>query len=145
MWSRNLNTSRLVRNLLCTLAITGLAIGVLACSAPPSKELQRVPSPNGPLDAVLVLRHNPSFVPDLYQIYIVRHGETPTKKGLVLNADKVIDPRLVWKGARLLEFFYSQAHIVLLRNAMESPISGEQPIEIRLMPPGDRLAIPDTW
>jgi hypothetical protein len=143
--SVSVSALKLVLRRFLYLAVIAIATSSSACTGQPIRELQRVRSPDGKVDAVLVLRPTGTVAPDVYQIYIVAHDSPVTWTYMVLSGDKMVNPHLVWKTARLLEFFYSQAHIVTFKNAWECPILETHPVEIRLMPPVDKLAIPDTW
>ncbi len=60
------------------------------------KELQRVPSPDGVVDAVLVMRPTAVVAPDVYEVYVVPHNQMPADKYMVLRGDEFENPRAVW-------------------------------------------------
>ena len=118
-----------------------------------SSELMRVTSPNGYLDAVLVM--------DSYggaagggvdtNLYIVRKGaQVFTKPGHeVLTADPMSGGRLIWKRSHLLEVHYDIAYIHGFRNLwglheiqnVGSAGEGDFEVEIQLMPASDSSAL----
>jgi hypothetical protein len=126
-------------------AIALVAYAAFSCGPLPMKEIQRLPSPDGLVDAVLVMRPTAVVAPDVYELYIVPHKGRPRKREMVLRGDKFLDARLAWERPRLLDVYYSQAHIGFFLNAWQSfdVDNLKYVVEIRLVPPAGKFAIPD--
>jgi hypothetical protein len=120
-----------------------LACSFLSCGAAPMKVIERLPSPDGMVDAVLVKRPTAAIAADVYELYIVPHKGNPDKRDLILRGDLFSGTRLAWEQSRLLELYYTQAYIIGFKNYWQSPDvdSLEYVVEIRLMPTG-KTAIP---
>jgi hypothetical protein len=82
-----------------------------ACSTD-SEELWRVTSPDSRVDAVFIrLGGGGPTVGFSYKLFIVPHGEKPTKGGEVLSVDKIGNVTAVWSKPKKLEIRYDQARI----------------------------------
>ena len=120
---------------------------------PKAAEVQRVTSPNGQFDGVLVT--------DLYgpaagggvesKVYIVRKGSTvydePGKE--IFDADPMTSGELLWRRDHLLEIHYDIAYIHRFRNVwglyeienVGSTGEHDYDIELRLVPASDSSAL----
>ena len=139
------------------------AVSVLICACqnqpstrrafPKTAEVQRVTSPNGQFDAVLVT--------DLYgpaagggvdsNVYIVRKGspvyDEPNKE--IFNADPMAAGELVWRRDHLLEIHYDIAYIHRFRNVwglyeienVGSTGERDYEVELRLVPASESSAL----
>jgi hypothetical protein len=120
---------------------------------PKSEEVQRVTSPNGQLDAVLVTHpYGPAVGGGVdSNVYIVRKGspvfDEPGKE--ILNADPMTGGGLVWKRDHLVEIHYDIAHIQRFRNLwglheiedVGSTGDRDYDVELRLVPASDSAAL----
>lgn len=115
-------------------------------------ELERVTSPNGRLDAVLIM--------DIYgppagggvdsNVYIVPKGaQVDVKKAReVFSADPMTKGRLVWARDHLLEIHYDIAYIHMFRNTWDlnevhtvDGQNGYYEVELKLVPDSDSSAL----
>jgi len=120
-------------------------VGLLVYSCQPrSTELQRIPSPDRVVDAVLVAKQVNATVATPCLVYIVPAGS----KSLwhpVLVGDDFVGLKLSWKASHLLLIEYSRGEIFDFTNVWKS--KGVQDfrylVEIRLQPSEDR-SIP-SW
>ncbi len=137
--------------------IMALIFGVWIVFFAPSdvtSELQRAPSPDRTLDAVLV-ETQPGFVFEdtvTYQVYVVRAGSKQfygkSAKGQVLLpvldgfGDGLTHAQLIWRGPNFLEIRYSSACIDTFRNHWCSADldNCKRVVAIRLRPPDDDSA-----
>lgn len=121
-----------------------LTCALLSCGAAPMKVIERLPSPDGMVDAVLVERPTAAIAADVYELYIVPHKGNPDKRDLILRGDLFSGTRLAWEQSRLLELYYTQAYIIGFKNYWQSPDVDnlKYVVEIRLMPPAGKTAIP---
>jgi hypothetical protein len=130
--------------------LLGLSITVLICCSGcrplplllESKELQRVTSPDGRVDAVLVVRLEPTVSPNGYEVYIVPHNQKPEQRYLVLGGEKFENARVAWRRARFLEIYYTQGCINVYHNSWQTRDDLSYYVEIRLMPPAEKSEIP---
>jgi hypothetical protein len=113
-----LTTYRLLRVLLTYAVITCI---LSSCNTRTMKIIQRVPSPDGLVDAILVIRPTAAIAADVYEVYIVSHLGNPRKRDLILSGDLLSNARLEWNHPRLLELHYTAAYIVDFRNYWQSP------------------------
>jgi len=121
-------------------------------AVPNSSELKRVTSPNGQLDAVLlVYMYGPAAGGGVdSNVYIVRKGAPVNMKDgrEVFSADPMTGGELTWKRDHLLEIHYDVANIHKFRNVWEldevenvASAEGDFGVEIRLMPLSDSSAL----
>ena len=109
-----------------------LSIDLPAASRSASK-IQRVPTPDGQTDAVVVVTQAGLFKSHTwYEVYIVKHGASFSPATPVFSAIEMEHPALVWAGSRLLEVHYDRARIEAFRNSCRLP--DDSPVEIRLAP-----------
>src|SRR3954464_5554871 len=91
-----------------------LGIATLACRRPAPRELTRVTSRDGRVDAVVVERLPDATVSTPFEVYIVPRGRVPNDDTLILRIDKSSAPQLEWmrdnelavrcRGARIWQF-----------------------------------------
>ena len=69
----------------------------------------------------------------------------PVNKYMVLRGDEFENPRVVWRKARFLEIYYTQAAIGFYKNTWQSfdVDNLRYVVEVRLMPPVGKFAIPN--
>lgn len=126
---------------LATIGLLGAAL-FHSCS-PTEKELLRVPSPDGVVDAVLVVRLTGTLANMPYFVYIV--PSKSTKMGYaVLLGDDFVGLKLRWSAPRFLEVEFSKGRIVKFKNFWEdrSVQNFKYIVEIRLKPTSDRSLPP---
>lgn len=82
------------------------------------KEIARVPSPDGVVDAVMIRDNCGAPCSYGYTVFIVPKGETVPNdfERDVFSADDMPDQKLVWKQPHLLNISYSRALIYKFRN-----------------------------
>jgi hypothetical protein len=105
-------------------------------------EVARSTSPDGAVDAVMIRSDCGAPCSANYSVSIVPKGTRP--HGLagepIFSADDMMDQRIVWKQAHLLEILYSKAFILSFQNVsypFQTPQNGQNGIyrvEIRLSP-----------
>jgi len=105
----------------------------IACTSPPAKEIARVRSPDGLVEAVVWFNPSPFFLTsDDYEVYLVRTGGSADAGRRVLVAEHVnrIEPR--WAKTGLLELHYD-ASIRLFENNWWTPSEPSYRVEIVLI------------
>ncbi len=82
------------------------------------KEIARVTSPDGAVDAVMIRDNCGAPCSYGYTVFIVPRGETAPSdyERDVFSADDMLDEKLVWKQPHLLAISYSRALIYKFRN-----------------------------
>jgi len=82
------------------------------------KEIVRVTSPDGRVDAVMIRDNCGAPCYFGYSVFIVPRGMNPSKgsKGTIFYADDMADEKLTWKQPHLLSIGYSRALIYSFRN-----------------------------
>ena len=82
------------------------------------KEIARVTSPDGAVDAVMIRDNCGAPCSFGYSVFIVPRGTRPPRNfaQVVFSADDMTDEKLVWKQPHLLDIAYSQALIHTFRN-----------------------------
>ena len=106
------------------------------------KEIARVTSPDGTVDAVSVESNCGVPCSLEYHLSIVPKGAPAPGKAEdeVLYAENAVNPRVKWKDRRLLEFGYDKARIEYFRNIAypflhsEDKAAADYMVEIRLAP-----------
>ena len=100
-----------------------------------SKELERVPSADLRYDAVLVEYATLGPRPRSWQVRIVRHGLLANHEAPIFSARGLVNPKMVWRKARLLEVDYDRARIDHFTSVW-TPSRNEHvdPVEVRLGP-----------
>lgn len=108
------------------------------------KEVARVASPDGTVDAVMVVTDCGAPCSFDYAVYVVPKGnEAPARDAVgldVFSAENIVDGRLVWKQPHLLEISYSRALIDGFRNLAHpfgkigDEASWKYAVEVRLSP-----------
>jgi hypothetical protein len=105
-------------------------------------EAERVASPDGTVDAVMVGSGCGPLCSDTYQVTVVPKGASaPTEvEQYAFSADDMVDAQLHWKQPHLLEIVYKKARINDFRNIsypfakFGDRASWEYKVEIRLAP-----------
>ena len=82
------------------------------------KEIARVPSPDGVVDAVMIRDNCGAPCSYGYTVFVVPKGEPAPNdfEGDVFSADDMVDQKLVWRQSHLLNISYSKALIYKFRN-----------------------------
>lgn len=106
---------------------------------PAKKQLERVPSPDGVVDAVLVAKLVNATVATPYLVYIVPSGSSSFRRP-VLVGDDFVDLKLIWKGPRLLVIRFTKGEIFEFTNLWRSGSvqKFKYLVEIKLEPLNDR-------
>ena len=97
-----------------TVALLGI-IGQ-GCRGPAPRELARVASNDGKVDAVVWERLTDATVPTPFEVYIVRRGHVPTDDHLVLRIDKSSSPEVRWLRDNELAIRCAGARVWHFRN-----------------------------
>jgi hypothetical protein len=141
-WNRQ--GTRLSYRLITVFMSAVLSSLLVSCSAAPIKVVQRLPSPDGLVDALLVVRPTASIAETVYELYIVPHRGNPRSQDLILRGSLFSQVRIVWRKSRWLDLCYASAYILEFKNYWQSPDvqNLEYMVEIRLMPPADKLGLP---
>ncbi|OLB97355.1 MAG: hypothetical protein AUG83_00480 [Acidobacteria bacterium 13_1_20CM_4_57_11] len=108
------------------------------------KEVARAVSPDGTVDAVMMVTDCGAPCSFAYAVYVVPKGqEAPASNTLgqdVFSAENVVDGKLVWRQSHLLEISYSKALIDGFRNLVYpfgkigDEASWRYAVEVRLSP-----------
>lgn len=95
------------------------------------KEYERVESPDGKVDAVLIIRGEGATGTDIYLIYVVPSGVKVRKKDVlkkkyefVFYAKYLRGDEIVWLNNRLLEIRYENAESLAFRSSIQ-PFKGK--------------------
>ena len=123
------NTERLERNPIADL---------------PHKELKRITSPDGAVDAILARVETDSLSADGFAVYLVSVGKQLDLQSLdfdrkVFYANRIDDLELVWREPKFLEIRYSRGDIFDFRNNWW--LRSEYPIEIRIVPKSESFSL----
>lgn len=87
------------------------------CHVIDEQEIERIESPDGKVDAVLIVKNGGATTSLTYEVFIVPRGGVVRKKSLpVFIADKVINLRAKWLRAKLIEISYTDARIFKYKN-----------------------------
>jgi hypothetical protein len=113
---------RTVPTLVQQFAIFLLAAALSACSVE-RKEVRRIRSPDGRVDAVLVRTNAGATTPFGWDVYVVPAGEHPSKKDENFAADELTPDSLSirWLRPKVLEIAYDHARIYHFSSFWESP------------------------
>jgi hypothetical protein len=118
-----------------------LVFGVIFQS---TKEIARVTSPDGLVDAVMTeTSPGMSMESDYYDIYLVPSGSKElSKRDRMVEGTNLEDSRITWIGPRLLEIPYADACIDKFFNGWCSDAvqNCDYVVEVRLIPPADSVA-----
>jgi hypothetical protein len=101
-----------------------LAILVAGC-APAIKEVRRVSSPDGLLEAVIAVRQTDATVPTPTEVYLLQSKSAPSGEP-VWRADNVSGLELAWVEGRSLQIRASEARVFLKRDGIDVAMSGGQ-------------------
>lgn len=112
------------------LMIIALMINLQGCSADTS-EKQRISSPDGSFQALIIEKRTGATVSTPTEVYVVLPGKSAGKSA-VFVADKVEGATVRWIAPRVLEIGYARARIFSFTNFWDA--DGKPPIEIRLNP-----------
>ncbi len=125
--------TRWVLMVLCLLFLGGCEVAPEPC---PTREIMRVRSPDGLVEAVLQSRDCGPTTPVDYRVFIVKAGNKGPGHGLVFWADHAQGLRLEWREDKLLEIKYTQARIFRFTNIWRSEdiAPGEYIVEVRETP-----------
>jgi len=135
-----INMPRRVRRLLFTICfIAGLLappVVIELFNFPISRrQIQRVTSPDGHLDAVAMAVRSGILTPQLwYKVYLVHHGATLRGAAPVFSAIRVESAQLGWPMRRLLEISYARAGIEHFQNYWLPPDEKNTLVGVRLAP-----------
>jgi hypothetical protein len=102
-----------------TLVIVGCNGGGELCS---SEEVTRAPSPDGTVDAVVLLRNCGATVPDAYRVYVMEEGGVPDldDETSVFVSDKTDGINVRWEADKRLRISYTKARIFHFKNFWQS-------------------------
>ncbi len=104
-----------VPTILLALLLHAESCGGCSVASSGREQLKRLISPDGAVDAVLLEVHTPSLVSEEYEVYVVRHGEWPTRDDLVVLADRCNSIDVNWGATHHLQVHYA-ARIKHFRN-----------------------------
>ena len=134
-----------------TIALLGFVVGLCAgivghraltmilntATASHATEAMRVTSPDGKLDAVLVVDTGGGALGGVFwYVYVVSKGKAvpkdPNKR--LFFADELSRGAVVWSKPNLLEIHYDKASIMHFRNISTKEDNGIEYVELRLVP-----------
>jgi hypothetical protein len=80
------------------LVLPWVVLGIIspACRQPTPREVTRVASGDGRVDAVVVERLTDATVPTPFEVYVVPRGTVPSDEHLILRIDKSSAPQVEW-------------------------------------------------
>jgi hypothetical protein len=107
------------------------------------KELSRISSPDGVVDAVLITIPTHATVATPLELHLVRKGGRPSETTLALRGDHFNNVSLKWKDTKFLEVQYETLRIFTFQNFWSSKdVSNfSYVVEIRLKPTRDTFAL----
>ena len=113
------------------------------------REIGRIRSPDGSIDAVLEYVTTDPLSADIQELYLVPAGETPkfgreTRVMYVSNLSKPLSLR--WRGDSVVAIGFEEAKIQAFTNVWYGPYQGDSTrlVELRLEPAGPR-SLPDLF
>ena len=101
------------------LAAIALLASTYGCGAS-DEEVKRIPSPDGVVEAVIVLVHGGATVALFHDVYIVPKGARTQEEHRILKADRVDNLRVVWAEVRQLSLCFDHARIFNFTNFWHS-------------------------
>lgn len=116
-----MNRKRVKVHLTVFLAIACLILG---CESVADRQIERLRSPDGKVDAVLVERNGGATTSMAYIIYIVPKGHSVSDKTRIALMDHVHNdrqkdlPGLSWDGDRQLVISFDKAQLLAFTNSM---------------------------
>ena len=113
-------------------------------------EIQRLPSPDGKVDAVIIKRNCGATTSFAYLLFIVPSGDKISgSTSPIFEADHLKNEDLFWKEPKFLNIVYEQARIFHFSNFWHSKEidNFEYVVEIRETPrsAGHALSATDRW
>jgi hypothetical protein len=132
---------RTIYKWLIALAIMALLVAALIYSCAPSKkELMRVSSPGGVVDAVLVVKLTGTLSPTPFFVYIVPSGSKKMGYPVLLGWGFCGTQAARWSAPRFLEIEFTKGKIIKFWNFWEdkSVQNFEYVVEVRLVPTSER-------
>jgi DNA/RNA-binding domain of Phe-tRNA-synthetase-like protein len=83
-------------------------------------QVERVKSPDGKVEAVLVKKDCGATTSESFNVFIVGSGNKTEEKDLIFKADHVDGFSLTWRDSKFLEIKYKQARIFHFMNFWQS-------------------------
>jgi hypothetical protein len=100
-------------------------------------EAERVTSPDGKLDAVLVEDNAGGALGGIFwYVYVVPKGKAAPRDATrrLFLADELTKGVIVWSKPHLIEIHYDKASIIQFRNVSTASENGHEYVELRLVP-----------
>ena len=88
-----------------------IVVSLAACNPCIEREIDRVASPDGSLEAVHVERNCHTTVPIVHSVYVVPRGQSPDAKWEVFNGDRTEGISLRWSTPRDLQVEYTGGRV----------------------------------
>jgi len=106
-------------------------------------EKARVSSPDGVVDAVLIVKETDATVATPSELYVVPKGTKPTKSAMIMRGDYFANVSLKWKEPRFLELHYDTGRVFTFKNFWQSAevSNNSYVVEIRLKPMRDSFSL----
>jgi hypothetical protein len=98
----------------------GIAAFLVGCDDGVLRELKRLPSPDGRVDAVLARYEGNATVGFVYKVYILPPGIEFDDEHPLLIADKTDGPDIAWAGEKKLIITYEEMRIFNFSNFWRS-------------------------
>ena len=110
----------------------------------PHKELKRITSPDGAVDAILARVETDSLSADGFAVYLAAAGKELDLESLefdrkVFYANRIDDLELVWRESKFLEIRYARGDIFDFRNNWR--LHSDYTVEIRIMPKSESFSL----
>ncbi len=110
-------------------------IFIFGCSSP-AKEMQRVLSPDGQIEAILIARETGATVATPFELYVVPAGQDWSGYSPLMKGDKFDEINIVWQQPKLVEIRYKKGRIFSFANFWSSSKVQDHKyvVELRLIP-----------
>lgn len=108
-----------MKRVLCVFGLMSILAGCGRTSTD-GKEIARVTSPDGRVDAIVIEVRTGATVPTPTELYISPKGAKPILDDLVLRGDHFENVSVRWESDKLLELSYSAARIYRFSNFWRS-------------------------
>jgi len=123
---------------LCVFIFGGhLLARIFTTASAKETETQRITSPDGKLDAVLVEDSSGGALGGIFwYVYVVPKGKAAPKNATtrLFFADELTKGAIVWSKPHLIEIHYDKASIMQFRNVSTISENGLEYVELRLVP-----------
>jgi hypothetical protein len=127
-----MNCNRVLRGIVAVM----LVVLCESCSSEDVKEIQRVLSPDGQVEAVLATSEPHTTIARTTHLYVVPRGRARTDADLIMVGDYFSGVSIIWKDSRLLQIHYVAGRVFKFKNFWLSKDveNFRHVVEIRLVP-----------